>query len=158
MQLEHLMDLTGRLYDPWLDAGAGPYGIRYIYNAADGTFEGLRLKGRLLPGGGDWPLAEPNGTMRLDIRIALESDDGAIIYVQNQGVWRSDPTNAPPAEGAPADFGQMYLMSTPRFETGDERYQWLNDYVYVAEGKTEMLEEEGLLAAVSWRIFTVLND
>lgn len=36
-------------------------------------------------------------------------------------------------------------LSTPRFETGDERYQWLNDYVYVAEGEVEMLETKGCL-------------
>lgn len=45
------MDLKGRLFAPYLDAGAGPHGTRDIYNAADGTFEGARLKGRVLPGG-----------------------------------------------------------------------------------------------------------
>ncbi len=49
-------------------------------------------------------------------------------------------------------------MSAPRFETGDERYEWLNDFVYVGEGKADMLEEEGFLADVSWRIYTVVND
>ena len=52
----------------------------------------------------------------------------------------------------------MYIMSTPRLETGDERYQWLNDFVYVAEGKADMLEEDGYLAEVTWRIYTIVND
>lgn len=155
MKLEELMELKGRVYDPYLDAGAGPFGIRYIYNAADGTFEGPQLKGRLLPGGGDWPLAEADGTMRLDIRMALETHDGAVIYLQNQGVWRHRPSSA---NGEGADSGQMYIMSTPRFETGDERYRWLNDFVYVAEGTMEMLEEEGLLAEITWNIYTVVKD
>lgn len=149
MQLEHLVDLTGRLFAPYLDAGNGPYGTRYIYNAADGTFEGPQLKGHFLPGGGDWPLAEDNGTMRLDIRLALETDDGAVIYFRNVGVWRPLPD---------AHDGGMYIVSTPSFETGDARYQWLNDYVYVAEGEVEMLEEEGLLAQVTWHVYTAVNN
>ena len=63
-----------------------------------------------------------------------------------------------PEEGKAAEFGDMYIMSTPRFETGDERYTWLNDLVYVAEGKADMLEEDGYLAEVTWRIYAVVND
>ncbi len=158
MKLEHLMDFKAKLYSPVLNAGNGPYGTRYIYRAADGTFEGAKLKGRVLPGGGDMPITDADGTMHLDIRVALETDDGAHIYLQNQGVWRQDPTKAPRNEGEPADYGDMYIMSTPRFETGDDRYRWLNDHVYVAEGKADMLEEDGYLAEVSWRIYTVHND
>ena len=90
MKLEHLMDLKAKLYSPVLNVGKGPYGTRYIYNAAEGTFEGPKLKGRVLPGGGDMPVTDANGTMRLDIRVTLETDDGAFIYLQNQGVWRND--------------------------------------------------------------------
>ena len=159
MKLEHLMDFKARLYSPVIDTGkGGPFGTRYIYNAAEGTFEGQTLKGRVLPGGGDMPLTDDHGTMRLDIRVTLETDDGAFIYFQNQGVWRNDPTKPAPEPGKAADFGDMYIMSSPRFETGDERYAWLNDHVYVAEGKADMLEEDGYLAEVSWRIYTVAND
>jgi hypothetical protein len=158
MKLDHLMDFKARLYSPVLDVGKGPFGTRYIYNAAEGSFEGPRLKGRVLPGGGDMPLADASGAMRLDIRVTLETDDGAFIYLQNQGVWRSDPSRVAPQEGEAADFGDMYIVSTPRFETGDERYAWLNDFVYLAEGKAEMLEDDGYLAEVTWRIYTATHD
>ncbi|MEE9177640.1 MAG: DUF3237 domain-containing protein [Acidimicrobiia bacterium] len=158
MKLEHVTDLKARLYSPVLDVGKGPYGTRYIYNAADGTFEGPKLKGRVLPGGGDMPLADADGTMRLDIRVTLETDDGAFIYLQNTGVWRNDPSKPAPEQGKAAEFGDMYIMSTPRFETGDERYRWLNDLVFVAEGKADMLEEDGYLAEVTWRIHAIVND
>ncbi len=158
MKLEHLMDFKARLYSPVLEVGTGPFGTRFVYNAADGSFEGPRLKGRVLPGGGDMPLADANGAMRLDIRVTLETDDGAFIYGQFLGVWRSDPSRPAPQEGKAADFGDMYIMSTPRLETGDERYQWLNDFVYVAEGKADMLEEDGFLAEVTWRIYIAAND
>ena len=42
-------------------------------------------------------------------------------------------------------------MTTPRFETGDDRYAWLNGLVCVAEGKrTEQ--------AVAYRVYAVAND
>lgn len=158
MKLEHLMDFRAKLYSPVLSTGQGPYGRRHVYRAADGSFAGDKLRGRVLPGGGDMPITDELGTMHLDIRVTLETDDGVHIYLQNQGVWRHDPTRAPRAEHEAAEFGDMYIMSTPRFETGDDRYRWLNDHVYVAEGKADMLEEDGYLAEVSWRIYTVLND
>ena len=158
MKLEHLMDFKARLYSPVLNLGKGPYGTRYVYRAGDGTFEGPQLKGKVIPGGGDMPVVADNGTMHLDIRVALETDDGAHIYLQNQGVWRDHPARDSRPDGRPSEFGDMYIMSTPRFETGDDRYSWLNDHVFVAEGKADMLEQDGYLAEVSWRIYTVHND
>lgn len=158
MKLEHLMDLKARLYSPVLNTGKGPFGTRLVYRAADGAFAGPKLRGTILPGGGDMPLTDENGTMHLDIRVTLETDDGALIYLQNQGVWRQDPTRPARADGEPSSYGDMYIMSTPRFETGDDRYSWLNDHVFVAEGKADMLEEDGYLAQVGWRIYLVKNN
>jgi hypothetical protein len=42
-------------------------------------------------------------------------------------------------------------MTTPRFETADERYQWLNGLVCVAQGNAA---PDG----VEYRVYAVLND
>jgi len=42
-------------------------------------------------------------------------------------------------------------MTAPRFETGDERYAWLNDLVCVGEGRST---EDG----VAYRVYAVVND
>ncbi len=39
------------------------------------------------------------------------------------------------ARGEEMDFGETYFMTTPRFETGDARYAWLNGIAAVAEGR-----------------------
>ncbi len=39
------------------------------------------------------------------------------------------------ARGEEIEFGETYFMTTPRFETGDARYAWLNRIVAVAEGR-----------------------
>ena len=37
--------------------------------------------------------------------------------------------------GGETDFGDQYFRTTPRFETGDPRYAWLNQSTFVAEGR-----------------------
>ena len=157
MKLEYLMEYSGRLQSPRADVGVGPLGKREIYTVAHGSFEGPRLRGKILPGGGDAALVDENGVLRLDARITFQTDDGAHIYLQGNGVWRSAPARPSQPEGESADYGDMYIMGTPRFETGDERYKWLNELVYVAEGKMNPVAEEGFLADISWRVFAVVN-
>ena len=99
-----------------------------------------------------------DGTMYLDLRITFETDDGAFIFGQGKGVWRSDPEKSPRPEGEPAQYGDMYIMSTQTFETGDERYKWLNDMVFVAEGKMDPVTEEGYMAHISWQVYAVVNN
>jgi hypothetical protein len=51
-----------------------------------GQFEGPRLRGTILPGGGDWEIVQPNSVAFLDTRYNLKTHDGAVIYLQTRGV------------------------------------------------------------------------
>src|SRR5438046_8786689 len=73
--------------------GAVPHGTRAIAPITSGTFEGPRLRGRVLPGGGDWTLLRPDGVLELDLRITLETDDGALIHMPSFGL-RHGPSAA----------------------------------------------------------------
>jgi Protein of unknown function (DUF3237) len=59
----------------------------------------------------------------LDVRFSAETDDGALIYVQYNG--RTDVSQGP---------GTAPIYVAPRFETGDERYAWLNRIQAVGKG------------------------
>src|SRR5260221_247149 len=98
--------------------GAVPHGSRVIAPITGGTFEGPRLRGKVLPGGGDWLLLRPDGVLELDLRITLETDDHALIYMTFQGL-RHDP----------------YFRTLPRFETSAEPYAFLNRIVSVGVGE-----------------------
>src|SRR2546425_11126593 len=73
--------------------GTVPHGIRSIVPVTGGDFEGPRLRGKVLPGGGDWLLLRPDGVLELDLRITLETDDHALIYMTFQGL-RHGPADA----------------------------------------------------------------
>ncbi len=64
MKLEYLMEYSGRVQSPG-EVGAEPFGKREIYTLAYGSFEGPRLKGKLLPGGGDAALVDANDVHRV---------------------------------------------------------------------------------------------
>ena len=45
------------------------------------TFTGPRLKGTIIPPGGDWIVQRPDGSRILDVRLLLQTDDGQKLYV-----------------------------------------------------------------------------
>ncbi len=151
MKLEFLMEYTADLQRPTRNTGDGPFGTRGLAVVTGGSFEGHRLKGKMWAGVGDWWLRGPDGVQRLDVRVTFETDDGALIYVQYYGVNRPDEGRPVPQPGETSEYGDAYFMTAPRFETGDERYAWLNGLVCVAEGKRT---ETG----VAYRVYAVVND
>jgi hypothetical protein len=120
---------------PAQELGDAPLGRRRIIPITGGRFRGERLSGRVLPGGADWQIVCADGLAQLEARYTLETDDGALIYVRNVGL-RHGPADvlARLAAGEPVDPSRYYMRTTPTFETGAERYRWLNRTVCVATG------------------------
>ena len=88
----------------------------------------------------------------LDVRITLETQDGAHIYVQYYGVLvMNEKVNAAFEPGGSTEYGDTYFMTQPRFETGDSRYKWINKVIAVAEGCI-------MPGAVEYRVFALIND
>jgi hypothetical protein len=124
--------------NPPLDMGTGPAGRRVLFGAAGGTFHGERLRGDVLPGGGDWALFRPDGTMALDVRLTLRADDDALVHMTYSGRWVQPPAVRPdladPTTRHTVDPGRYYFRTTVLFETGAEELQWLNDIVCIGSG------------------------
>src|ERR1051325_4823605 len=57
--------------------GATPGYDRRIGEITGGRFEGERLRGKILSGGSDWQSLRSDGATTLNVRIVLETDDGA---------------------------------------------------------------------------------
>src|SRR3954464_10285528 len=61
--------------------GDTPYGERRIINILDGTVEGPKLKGTILPGGADWQIIRRDGVVHLTARYTIETDTGGLVLV-----------------------------------------------------------------------------
>jgi hypothetical protein len=108
---------------PKQDLGAGPHGSRVTFPVTGGSFNGDRLRGKVLPGGGDWVVKRADGVLELDLRVTLETDDGALIHMTFEGI-RDDA-----APGAP------YFRTLPRFDTAVAKYSFLNRLLAVGTGE-----------------------
>jgi len=152
MKLVHLMDCHIDL-KPLVNVGRGPYGTRMIADVVGGSVEGPRLRGSYLASGADWLLVDEEGMGHLDVRCTVETHDGAFIYIQYYGVLElNEKVAAVLASGSGlVDYGEMRFITQPRFETGDDRYKWLNSVVAIAEGRF-------LANAVEYRVYQALND
>lgn len=117
------------------EVGDTPMGRRRIIAITGGRFSGDRLSGRVLPGGADWQVIRSDGVAYLDTRYSLQTDDGALIYVRNLG-YRHGPAEVMERlrAGEAVDPALYYMRTTPWYETGDERYLWLNRIICVATG------------------------
>lgn len=115
--------------------GQTPAGLRRIAPVTGGTFAGERLNGTVL-GGADWVINRPDGTMVIDVRLTLQTDDGATIYLTYQGRFLAQPeAMARFSKGGLLDPAEYSLAIIARFECGDPRYSWLNDVVAVGTGE-----------------------
>ena len=104
---------------PTQEIGPTARGTLSIFPITGGTFEGERLRGKVLPGGGDWVRKQHDGTFELDLRVTLETDDGALIYMTFTGV---------------RDDVNRYFRTLPRFETAAPKYDFLNRLLAVGTG------------------------
>src|SRR5882762_6028514 len=136
MHLRPLMTVTLAV-GPAKRLGTVSYGARSIVPVTGGDFEGPQLRGKVLPGGGDWLLLRSDDVLELDLRITLETDNHALIHMTFQGLRHGPPdVFAALGRGEVVDPTSYYFRTLPRFETSAERYAFLNRIVAVGVGET----------------------
>jgi hypothetical protein len=108
-------------------------GKRRIISITGGTFEGPGIKGTILNNGADWQIVKKDGVAIIDTRYLLQTDDGALIYLQTKG-YRYGPPEimAKLAAGEVVDPGLYYFRVTMQFETSTTKYDYLNRAIGVA--------------------------
>jgi hypothetical protein len=128
LPVRHLFTMEATIGDPPPSIIAnGPLGTRVIVGVTGGVIKGERINGSVVPLlGGDFALMRPDGTLRLDVRLVLTTDDGATIYLTYNGVGTQDE-------------GGLTIKTAPTFECGDERYAWLNNIQAIGVGNSNMV-------------------
>jgi hypothetical protein len=115
--------------------GDTPHGSLRIFGFDGGNFEGPKLKGTVLPGGGGTALTRHDDVLEIEARLTLETDDNEKIYVTWKGLRHGpkeiiDRVN----RGETVDPATYYFRTTPYFQTGSQKYAWLNRICSIATG------------------------
>ncbi len=135
LKTEFLCEVSVDLEEPQ-PIGSTPHGIRQIFHVKGGSVEGPKIKGEVLPGGGDWLLFRPDGAGELDVRGTIRTDDGHLIYTYYHGIIHASPEVLQrAAQGDAVDPSEYYFRTAPVYETGSEKYGWLNRVVAIGVGK-----------------------
>lgn len=113
-------------------------GERRVIPITGGTVTGPRLNGRVLPGGADWQLVQPDGLIDLTARYTIEAEDGTLIGVVNRGLRHGPPDlMASLATGEPYNPTLIYFRTTPVFEAPFGPHGWLARHIFVATGQRD---------------------
>ncbi len=132
-----LFDMHVTLREP-LNIGSSRVGHRIIYDVESGYFEGEALNGTLKPSGGDWLIIHADGTLTLDVRACLETNDHALIYMHYKGRWVIPEHLQHKVLSADhcmeVDKNAYYQRNLIMFETADNNYHYLNNLVGVSQG------------------------
>ncbi|MEU9555864.1 DUF3237 domain-containing protein [Streptomyces fumanus] len=102
-----------------------------------GSVDGPRLRGTVLPGGGDWNSTRGE-VSELEARYLIRAEDGAVIDIVNRGYYRPDPGSADQFDGElrVAEAGH-YFRTSPVFRTDAPAHRWLAGTVFVGLARTE---------------------
>jgi hypothetical protein len=120
--------------EPSLVVGVGASGERSIGAFRSVTVTGERLNATMAgPAAADF-MIRTGAIGAIDARLTLRTHDDALIYVSYRGrLDLSDRT---------AGF---FATIAPLFETGDERYAWLNAVQAIGKGKLTLSADGGRL-------------
>jgi hypothetical protein len=132
LETRYVFTITARIGEV-TSAGDIGHGVRRIIPIVGGEVKGERVNGKVCAFGADFQLIRPNELIELEAKYAFETDDGAVVYVQNNGI-RFGPVDLLQRlkRGEPVDPRLIYCRTVPKFETGSEKYRWLMENLFVA--------------------------
>ena len=117
LQSELLFDLV---FEKGTSTNVGsPAGNKVIVPVSAGTFEGPKLKGTVIAPSGDSITVRSDGSSVLDLRLLLQTDDGQRILMTCRGIAYT------------TSDGALFARLQPLFETGAEKYAWVNKVVAI---------------------------
>ena len=135
INLEHVMTYRFSIRGPLSSTEGSPHGTREYWEMSEGTLAGPGLTASIAMPGGDWYSASPDGYGRPDVRVQLVTDDGALILMHYTGlVEQTEAFVRAASNDEPTSWDDQYMRFAVTFDTGAERYRWLNQNLFVARG------------------------
>jgi hypothetical protein len=131
LQTKYVFTITAHIGSV-TSAGDIGHGVRRIIPVVGGEVRGAGINGKICGFGADFQIIRPNELIELEAKYAFETDDGAVVYVENKGI-RFGPVELLQRlkRGEPVDPRLIYFRTVPRFETGSEKYRWLMQNLFI---------------------------
>ena len=128
---KYVFTLTVRIGEV-TSAGETGHGVRRIIPILGGEVRGAEVNGKVCAFGADFQIIRPNELIELEAKYAFETDDGAVVYVENTGI-RFGPVDLLQKlkRGEPVDPALIYFRTVPKFETGSDKYRWLMQNLFI---------------------------
>src|SRR3954467_2545515 len=131
LQTRYVFTITA-LVGEVTSAGDIGHGVRRIIPIVGGEGRGDKVNGRVCAFGADFQVIRPNELIELEAKYAFETDDGATVYVENKGLRFGPAELLQALKGRePVDPKLIYCRTTPKFETGHDKYRWLMEHIFV---------------------------
>jgi Protein of unknown function (DUF3237) len=133
--LEHVLTYRFSIRGPLGSTEGSPRGHRSYWEMTSGTLTGDGIDAEIAMPGGDWAALSPDGFTRPDVRVQLETDDGALILMHYTGlVERTETFMRAASSNRATEWDDQYMRFAVTFDTGAERYRWLTRSLFVARG------------------------
>jgi hypothetical protein len=131
LQTKYVFTITANI-GAVTSAGDIGSGVRRIIPITGGEVRGDNINGKVCAFGADFQIIRPNELIELEAKYAFETDDGAVVYVENKGL-RFGPVDLLQKlkRGEPVDPELIYFRTVPKFETGHEKYRWLMQHLFI---------------------------
>src|ERR1700709_687111 len=131
LETKYVFTITATIADVTTAGDIGT-GVRRIIPIIGGEVKGAGISGKVLSFGADFQIIRPNELIELEAKYAFETDDGAVVYVENKGL-RFGPVELLQKlkRGEPVDPQLIYFRTVPKFETGSEKSRWLMENLFI---------------------------
>ena len=150
-QLEHIFSFGATLEAPEV-IGPVAEGVRANFYCKGGEATGPKLQGKTRAVGGDWLTVRTDGMLILDVRITLESNDGALIAISYSGVSDLGADGHQNfLEGKLPTVLKLHIV--PRCQTAHPDYLWLNRIQCVGIGEVNLAT-----SYVSYDVYAIRQD
>lgn len=112
--------------------GVGAYGERLHIPITGGRVEGKDFRGRIRPGGSDWPVIRRDGASAIEARYTVEADDGTLVLVHNRGLRVSSREILEKLRSRePVSPDEYYFRTVAEFDAPDGPHQWLRERIFI---------------------------
>jgi hypothetical protein len=133
--VEHVLTYRFSTRGPLGPTEGSPRGPRQYWEMTTGTLTGNDLHAEIAMPGGDWMTMSSDGFWRPDVRVQLQTDDGALILMHYTGlVEQTDRFTQAASSDQPTGWDDQYMRFAVSFDTGAQRYRWLNQSLFIARG------------------------